>query len=119
MLHSRSQKVQNAPFIVDKNKQKVYIDLGNSLQTTGTGSFDTGELKNLYVGTVKVSDSGTLTCDSHFLWLGKVSQTASNWYEHSAGILSLPTMGTLSENEMDIITNNALIVAEVSFVLQR
>ena len=107
--------MQSAPFIVDKHKQKVYIDFGNSFQTTGTGSFDTGELANLYVGIVEadVPGSSKITCNTNISWLGKVEQTAANWYAGTAGILSLPVMEKLSDHEMTIIKNNPLVVAEV------
>lgn len=114
MLHRQSQKVQSAPFAVDKKKRKVYIDFGNSLPTTKNGSFNTKNLQKLYVGmSVDVGASSRISCGSKFFWLGKVEQTSPTWYRNNAGIQCFPLNGSFSTQEFDMIKDSPLALVEV------
>ncbi|XP_078360553.1 uncharacterized protein LOC144644871 isoform X2 [Oculina patagonica] len=116
MMKAVSDHLQDTPFYVDQTKRKVFVDFGNSLPTDYNGSLDIKILDKLLVA-VTLDTNPSLTCSDHLLWLGLIYNKFPNWYQNSAGVQVFPAIGSLSPDEMKKISQQPLVVAEVSGTL--
>ena len=112
-MKSLSSDFQDAPFYVDQDRRKMFIDFGNSLPIYENGSLATTVMGDLLVG-VPLNKNPSLECSDDLQWLGLVYNMLPNWYRNSAGIQVFPTFGSLSDHEKEIINHTPLVVAEVN-----
>ncbi|HEX8600742.1 MAG TPA: hypothetical protein VF952_19770 [Chloroflexia bacterium] len=87
--------------VVDQQRGKVLLDLGNALPTTIPG----GPLV-----TVRPLSLGYADTDGNLVSLGSIPYSAHGWYETTAGIADLPTDRNLTPQELQAIATNPLVV---------
>ena len=112
MMKSLVNHLQDTPFYVDQRHRKVFVDLGNSLPIHENGTIGTSLYESLLVA-LPLNKNPSLTCSDDLLWLGMVYAKYPNWYQNSAGVQIFPALGSLSDEQMEILSNHPLVVAEV------
>ena len=111
-MNTLSSHLQDTPFYVDQTKGKVFVDFGNSLPIYENGSFDTRVLGDLYVA-VPLNKNPSLTCSDDLRWLGLIYNKVPKWYQNTAGVQALPALGSLSRDEIRMISLHPLVLAQV------
>jgi hypothetical protein len=86
--------------VVDEQRGKVYLDLGNALPTASSGGPPAD------IGTVSVSSRGQPPVS-----LGTVSYLGQGWYESTAGIVELPVDRALTSEELAALAKAPLAIA--------
>jgi len=93
------QGVNYCAGLLDETGRKVWLDLGNALTTKPSR----GPAQN--VGTLSlvcvVPGTGQVP-------LGDIDYTAANWYEQTAGVVTLPPGRTLTDVELTAVRDNPL-----------
>lgn len=112
MMKSLVSHLQDTPFYVDQHHRKVFVDFGNSLPIYENGTIATNIFEGLLVA-LPLNENPSLTCSDDLLWLGMVYDKYLHWYENSAGIQIFPALGSLTDNEMETLSNHPLVVVEV------
>ena len=104
---------QHTPFYVDPRLRKVFVDFGNSLLLNSDGTLATSlYYENLLVA-LHLEKDASLTCSDDMLWLGIVNDKLPNWYHNNSGVQAFPARGSLSDDEMEKLSNHPLVVVEV------
>ena len=98
-------KVNFCVAVVDEQAGKIVLDLGNALQTTTPG----GPIND--VGTLALGYLPPPGGPPPFL-IDTIGNSVNNYrrYEPTAGIVTLPAGGTLTQNELDMIGQSALAI---------
>jgi len=112
MMKSLVSHLQDTPFYVDQHHRKVFVDFGNSLPIYENGTIATNIFEGLLVA-LPLNENPSLTCSDDLLWLDMVYDKYPNWYENSAGIQIFPSLGSLTDNEMETLRSHPLVVVEV------
>ena len=111
-MKAMSSHFQDTPFYVDETKGRVFLDFGNSLPINQSGSMDTKIFDKLLVA-VPLDTNPSMTCSDNLLWLGLIYNKFPNWYQNTAGVQVFPSIGSLSADELEKISQHPLVVAEV------
>ena len=112
MMNSLVDHLQDTPFYVDQRHRKVFVDFGNSLPIHENGTMGTSLYESLRVA-LPLNKNPSLTCSDDLLWLGMVYDKYPNWYQNSAGVQIFPALGSLLDEQMEILSNHPLVVVEV------
>ena len=91
------------PCVVDNERGKVLVDLGNSLQTTTAG----GPLQDIGELHLGIFDGQSFTP------LGQVNYLEEGWYTEQAGIQAFPNDGELTSQEQQLLQDNPLVIVVV------
>ena len=90
--------------VVDPSAGKVLLDLGNALPTDKPG----GALMNL--GTLELDYSVPEGTKTKLVPLGRIPYWEPGWYERTAGIAVLPADRRLSDQELQDLAQNPLVL---------
>jgi hypothetical protein len=83
---------------VDNATRKILLDVGNALTVKPNGTFnDVGRL------ILQCNSAG-----SNPVVIGEIPYLTSNWYRDTAGVVALPANRTLTEVDLETISNNPL-----------
>ena len=96
-------KVNFCAAVVDDQRGKVLLDLGNSLPTDTLGG-PLSDLGTLSLACVAADAPGGV------LPLGEVDYLSDGWYEKTAGVVALPPDRTLTPAELKAIASNPLVI---------
>jgi hypothetical protein len=89
--------------VVDEQRRKIYLDLGNALPSQGPDSqpMDLGDLTLGYIG-----NQGLQPIDT----LASATYTGANWYEQTAGVVEFPAHTSLTPDQLKQIGSSQLIL---------
>ena len=91
--------------VVDTQRGKILLDLGNALHTTSPG----GPIEDLGPITMAYQQPPVIGQTSpQWAPLGSISYTGAGWYEKTAGIVEFPVDRTLTAEETEAVMTNTL-----------
>ncbi|XP_070541028.1 uncharacterized protein [Ptychodera flava] len=98
-----------AYFRVFKNRQKLLIDLANAMKHNLMGLPDP-DLNHILQIAYPSGTADPRSCKTEVTVVGQVNYTRKFWYQHTAGVISVPETTVLTLKQLDEISNRPLMI---------